>query len=1195
MQADDEHLRPNEIASLLNSSRAENGDLKLPIAGHRTRHFDDCQECRNLLEIYRKFKTYADRSLPAGQFVSSADCPPPSRWYELAAGLAAPDEAESLLDHATTCPSCGYVFGRASEDLTSEPTEEEKLKIGELSSAHPAWQKQMSDALSAERVTKRPPLVAKPYRQTVAVWGWAVAAIAVVAFVLVWLSSRDTLEKVEHLSATAYGQNRLFDFRIANGQYGPIRAQRGNVRVESPALLEARVMLSHLERRYKDTPEFLLVRGRVELLSLDFEPALADLNHVRDLNPQSLPVLTDIAALYAVLGDSGNSEAFSDSLELLDNVLRQAPNDPIALFNRALLYERLQSFSHAVKDWQSFLRQSSSGPWAEEARQHCAADVEKLQNEKENDQDPSSLLRDLRSSSDDRKLLANTEELLDDATADWIRTARLTTKDEFTRLASLTVRANADYWVQDLLAQSKSPLFDEAAEHLATAVSENLASNHDAALLDAQKSESEFHQIQNLAGELRARLEVVYAYQRRFEPKICLEESKQVAEAATSRHYNWIATQNVIEESACESELANYPESLSLLDSAGELAGKFHYKILAIRVVGLHAAVIELTGAARDAWSQNLSGLSEYWSGLYPPIRAYQFYSEMTNLGEKSKNWCASVNFGEEARRAAHQTPYRYAEAIAEFRLADDSKNCGDNVGAIAHYEVSSKLFAQLPPTRTISLYALDAEIRRANLQSELGHSSESLPDLLALKSRVDSQAPSETVMRYYNTVARLARNTGDLATAGNAYEASTAIAAGLLRGVSTEKDRAGWLHESAVSFRGMVDVLVRRGDFAAALEVWESYRGGQSKSQAANFNTDRVSDSVDSPPKTIETQLSTLINDTFISIMRADDGLDIWVYDSVGIDFRHVTVAPKEVDQTVGRFIELCSSPSSDKGEISTNARRLYDWFIAPVESRISPARTLIIEADDPDRNLPFGAFQTHDGQYLASTLQIARVDSFDAWIDSRAVSRISSNDNSLFVASPSIAMAYLSEFPPLPDALAEASSIAAMFPHSRVLSGHEATIETVTTNLKHATVLYFGGHSVSDSSKVGLVLATSHGTNNHDIAILTPAALSARDLQGLSLIVLASCSTGKNPRSNQDPQSIAQAFASIGVPNVVAAQWDVDSETTSTFMKSFYQSLLTGTSVAGSIRSAAKVLLAGPDSSHPYYWAAFTVFGRG
>ena len=111
---------------------------------------------------------------------------------------------------------------------------------------------------------------------------------------------------------------------------------------------------------------------------------------------------------------------------------------------------------------------------------------------------------------------------------------------------------------------------------------------------------------------------------------------------------------------------------------------------------------------------------------------------------------------------------------------------------------------------------------------------------------------------------------------------------------------------------------------------------------------------------------------------MRADDGLDIWVYDSVGIDFRHVTVAPKEVDQTVGRFIELCSSPSSDKDEISTNPRRLYDWFIAPIESRISPARTLIIEADDPDRNLPFGAFQNHDGQYLASTLQIARVDSF-------------------------------------------------------------------------------------------------------------------------------------------------------------------------------------------------------------------------
>src|SRR5438552_17832190 len=53
---------------------------------------------------------------------------------------------------------------------------------------------------------------------------------------------------------------------------------------------------------------------------------------------------------------------------MLWRFLRARPESPVALFNRAVVYERMFLYDDAVKDWEHYLQLDPSGGWAEEAR-----------------------------------------------------------------------------------------------------------------------------------------------------------------------------------------------------------------------------------------------------------------------------------------------------------------------------------------------------------------------------------------------------------------------------------------------------------------------------------------------------------------------------------------------------------------------------------------------------------------------------------------------------------------------------------------------------------------------------------------------------------------------------------------------------------------------------------------------------------
>jgi len=111
-----------------------------------------------------------------------------------------------------------------------------------------------------------------------------------------------------------------------------------------------------------------------------------------------------------------------------------------------------------------------------------------------------------------------------------------------------------------------------------------------------------------------------------------------------------------------------------------------------------------------------------------------------------------------------------------------------------------------------------------------------------------------------------------------------------------------------------------------------------------------------------------------------------------------------------------------------------------------------------------------------------------------------------------------------------------------------------------------------------------------------MTDGWLSVYDLLQLrlpaDLITLSGCSTGLNVVSAGDEiMGLARGLIGAGARSALLSLWDVQDQTTTEFMKSFYTLLSDGKGKAEAVREAALRLR--ESHPHPYYWAPFFLVG--
>ena len=149
----------------------------------------------------------------------------------------------------------------------------------------------------------------------------------------------------------------------------PMQAQRrhGRSDFDKPqSLLKAEDLIRRNLKKNPNDPTWLQARARADLLDGNYESAIKSLQQALETQPDSPGLLTDLGSAYFVRAESADRPIdYGNAIESFGKALAKSPDDPIALFNRALACERCFSYTQAIDDWEHYLRIDPQGEWSE--------------------------------------------------------------------------------------------------------------------------------------------------------------------------------------------------------------------------------------------------------------------------------------------------------------------------------------------------------------------------------------------------------------------------------------------------------------------------------------------------------------------------------------------------------------------------------------------------------------------------------------------------------------------------------------------------------------------------------------------------------------------------------------------------------------------------------------------------------------
>ena len=329
-------------------------------------HLDDCSSCRSrVLDFQRtRFGLLPD---PKVNKVSTSDCSSEDDLRNLAAGLYPDPKAAKLKAHAVTCGRCGPLLQEYIEDFSDKSSPEEQAFLSQLRTASPEFREQEAREMFEREILKKNPVIPEPVPATdwrrFFSWKWmmvpALPAVALIA-VGIWYLQRDTPEKAENLLVQAQTEQRTIEMRWPGAKWSPYSSgTRGHVDHHSDALERAQEMLS--PHSALNDPAWIRATAESEIALGDSHDAIAKLEKIASSNSAPVGVQLDLAMAYFLQGD------YERSGQVLADILRQHPENTVAIFNRALVYERLQQYLMAEKEWKLFLNIEPDSDWRNEA------------------------------------------------------------------------------------------------------------------------------------------------------------------------------------------------------------------------------------------------------------------------------------------------------------------------------------------------------------------------------------------------------------------------------------------------------------------------------------------------------------------------------------------------------------------------------------------------------------------------------------------------------------------------------------------------------------------------------------------------------------------------------------------------------------------------------------------------------------
>ncbi|MDD4373703.1 MAG: CHAT domain-containing protein [Bacteroidales bacterium] len=302
-----------------------------------------------------------------------------------------------------------------------------------------------------------------------------------------------------------------------------------------------------------------------------------------------------------------------------------------------------------------------------------------------------------------------------------------------------------------------------------------------------------------------------------------------------------------------------------------------------------------------------------------------------------------------------------------------------------------------------------------------------------------------------------------------------------------------------------------------------------------------------------------------------------------------------------------LASYSIHDYQEYLTTAHELYRYLVEPVSQHLG-TRKLIIVPDKQLAYLPFEALLTNKTApatidfvslpYLFHNhvMRYAYTVTLDQYLHNR---QPESTNNKMLALAPEYSAIVvennndtINKLMPLPWAVEEVKSLAKSY-QTDVYVGGLANKQLFNQKAPHYKVLHLAMHATIDDENP--MFSKLYFSAADRIEVLETHELYAMRLPA-AFAFLGACNSGDGPiQKGEGVMSFARGFLYAGVQSLVMALWEVDDQTASRLVVSFYDLASKAYPLDEALQRAKQTYLATADNlkAHPYYWAGYIQLG--
>lgn len=254
----------------------------------------------------------------------------------------------------------------------------------------------------------------------------------------------------------------------------------------------------------------------------------------------------------------------------------------------------------------------------------------------------------------------------------------------------------------------------------------------------------------------------------------------------------------------------------------------------------------------------------------------------------------------------------------------------------------------------------------------------------------------------------------------------------------------------------------------------------------------------------------------------------------------------------------------------------QLYSALITPFSERLSNIKALVIIPHRYLHAVPFHAL--YDGHnYLIDEFTVSYAPSTTILYRTLTMETAETNQQPVIMGI---------DDPLIPQAVAEAESLANLFPNANLYLGEAARTEHLIEAEQSPTFLHLSTH------------ATFRADNPLFSAIkLANGWLDVNDIYDLKmsppLVTLSACETGRTQLSVGDEfEGLSRGFFASGAQTLLMSMWMAEDQATAQLMTHFYQNLLNGQPANCALHAAQQTIK--QLHPHPFHWAAFMLTGN-